>query len=174
MIRRPPRSTLFPYTTLFRSRPTRPLGSRWYVRCWPWSWLSSLLCGFAFCSPVELPQAAAQTGVGDVADRIAEEVQAEHRQADRHPRKEYHPGRRLERLDSGRQHPAPGWLVGRGARADEAQGGLDDDGVGDIGREEDDVGGQAVGNQMASDDPPLRGAHGPRRFFLNDAGATER
>src|SRR2546430_11043631 len=27
MIRRPPRSTLFPYTTLFRSLPTRPLGS---------------------------------------------------------------------------------------------------------------------------------------------------
>src|SRR3712207_8712308 len=26
MIRRPPRSTLFPYTTLFRSRPARPLG----------------------------------------------------------------------------------------------------------------------------------------------------
>src|SRR3712207_8242826 len=25
MIRRPPRSTLFPYTTLFRSRPIRPL-----------------------------------------------------------------------------------------------------------------------------------------------------
>src|SRR2546429_6318842 len=25
MIRRPPRSTLFPYTTLFRSRPRRPL-----------------------------------------------------------------------------------------------------------------------------------------------------
>src|SRR5256885_3762084 len=24
MIRRPPRSTLFPYTTLFRSRPTQP------------------------------------------------------------------------------------------------------------------------------------------------------
>src|SRR5258708_36472141 len=26
MIRRPPRSTLFPYTTLFRSRPVRPVG----------------------------------------------------------------------------------------------------------------------------------------------------
>src|SRR2546429_4483090 len=26
MIRRPPRSTLFPYTTLFRSPPLRPLG----------------------------------------------------------------------------------------------------------------------------------------------------
>src|SRR5256885_8662373 len=28
MIRRPPRSTLFPYTTLFRSRPVRPSGAR--------------------------------------------------------------------------------------------------------------------------------------------------
>src|SRR5256885_6402076 len=28
MIRRPPRSTLFPYTTLFRSRPPRPGGGR--------------------------------------------------------------------------------------------------------------------------------------------------
>src|SRR6266536_6527349 len=26
MIRRPPRSTLFPYTTLFRSRPSKPAG----------------------------------------------------------------------------------------------------------------------------------------------------
>src|SRR3712207_8251038 len=28
MIRRPPRSTLFPYTTLFRSHPTGPRGER--------------------------------------------------------------------------------------------------------------------------------------------------
>src|SRR2546430_10209187 len=28
MIRRPPRSTLFPYTTLFRSRPTRQRGEK--------------------------------------------------------------------------------------------------------------------------------------------------
>src|SRR3712207_9530479 len=28
MIRRPPRSTLFPYTTLFRSRPGRPVRGR--------------------------------------------------------------------------------------------------------------------------------------------------
>src|SRR3712207_7475981 len=27
MIRRPPRSTLFPYTTLFRSQPNRPVGA---------------------------------------------------------------------------------------------------------------------------------------------------
>src|SRR2546430_12798946 len=29
MIRRPPRSTLFPYTTLFRSRFPRPEGATW-------------------------------------------------------------------------------------------------------------------------------------------------
>src|SRR3712207_8676407 len=39
MIRRPPRSTLFPYTTLFRSRPRRhPLRS-WHRSWWhPTSW----------------------------------------------------------------------------------------------------------------------------------------
>src|SRR6266511_1143338 len=34
MIRRPPRSTLFPYTTLFRARP--PPG-RWHRASWTWS-----------------------------------------------------------------------------------------------------------------------------------------
>src|SRR3712207_7795193 len=29
MIRRPPRSTLFPYTTLFRSHPPEPAVTRW-------------------------------------------------------------------------------------------------------------------------------------------------
>src|SRR5258707_2131025 len=32
MIRRPPRSTLFPYTTLFRSPGTTPDNSRWVQR----------------------------------------------------------------------------------------------------------------------------------------------
>src|SRR5689334_25376409 len=37
MIRRPPRSTLFPYTTLFRSRwPGPRTGTGWSARwCWP-------------------------------------------------------------------------------------------------------------------------------------------
>src|SRR2546430_12422255 len=37
MIRRPPRSTLFPYTTLFRSRPIRapsPCPDRWHRSAW--------------------------------------------------------------------------------------------------------------------------------------------
>src|SRR3712207_7421252 len=43
MIRRPPRSTLFPYTTLFRSSPSRPgsqpPSTRWCRTAWcPCSW----------------------------------------------------------------------------------------------------------------------------------------
>src|SRR2546430_8228976 len=34
MIRRPPRSTLFPYTTLFRSRRTVSCAGIWLVRWW--------------------------------------------------------------------------------------------------------------------------------------------
>src|SRR5437773_10494196 len=51
MIRRPPRSTLFPYTTLFRSCGTQPRGalatppslSRWTVRC------PESACGCSLC-----------------------------------------------------------------------------------------------------------------------------
>src|SRR2546426_9367968 len=38
MIRRPPRSTLFPYTTLFRSNSRNPMTSiqrSWYTKRWP-------------------------------------------------------------------------------------------------------------------------------------------
>src|SRR5262245_65384692 len=44
MIRRPPRSTLFPYTTLFRSSPTPPR------RTWP-NWSSAASCVTSCCSP---------------------------------------------------------------------------------------------------------------------------
>src|SRR6266545_7618407 len=41
MIRRPPRSTLFPYTTLFRSKTPRPAGCRrWRGRPDPGLWRS--------------------------------------------------------------------------------------------------------------------------------------
>src|SRR5437588_9830133 len=35
MIRPPPRSTLFPYTTLFRSRANRSVFARWMPTGWP-------------------------------------------------------------------------------------------------------------------------------------------
>src|SRR3712207_8034755 len=40
MIRRPPRSTLFPYTTLFRSRTERPCGCQSYARATEWGALA--------------------------------------------------------------------------------------------------------------------------------------
>src|SRR5438132_9498346 len=45
MLRRPPRSTLFPYTTLFRSRPIRA------------SWVRSSLCSSAPARSERLPPA---------------------------------------------------------------------------------------------------------------------
>src|SRR3712207_7864868 len=43
MIRRPPRSTLFPYTTLFRSHTADTLRLGWR----PYRWLAGLLLGLA-------------------------------------------------------------------------------------------------------------------------------
>src|SRR5260370_28133992 len=47
MIRRPPRSTLFPYTTLFRSRPTHGRLKRFQVR-------QQLRCALIALAPVRL------------------------------------------------------------------------------------------------------------------------
>src|SRR2546422_2506474 len=60
MIRRPPRSTLFPYTTLFRSRggasPGGPVvscsGRPWSPWLWLSSWISSALSRTALSSVV--------------------------------------------------------------------------------------------------------------------------
>src|SRR2546428_9883226 len=38
MIRRPPRSTLFPYTTLFRSLPERPIGREALRKLMEYDW----------------------------------------------------------------------------------------------------------------------------------------
>src|SRR5439155_825112 len=65
-------------------------------------------------------QATAKVRVGEVPNRVAEEVQPEDREADREPRKEEHPGRGLHRLRPSRQHRAPGRLVGRSAEMSES------------------------------------------------------
>src|SRR5258705_2677189 len=51
MIRRPPRSTLFPYTTLFRSRTPPPSTPCWSTRGWPKN----------SCSPARTAAAPAST-----------------------------------------------------------------------------------------------------------------
>src|SRR6059036_3376369 len=93
-----------------------------------------------------LAKTAPQARVGDVSDRIAAEIQPEYGQADGESGKEYHPRRGLQRLYSRGEHPAPRGLVGRRPRPDEAKRGLHHDGVGDVGGDEDDVGGEAVRN----------------------------
>src|SRR5687768_18082348 len=65
MLRRPPRSTLFPYTTLFRSAPPRPIGVVliWYFEfsnaCVPGKGLftsaAALAAAWAFDSLGKLP-----------------------------------------------------------------------------------------------------------------------
>src|SRR5256885_9015680 len=42
MIRRPPRSTLFPYTTLFRSESAEEFGRRIYGEAWGRGWSRAL------------------------------------------------------------------------------------------------------------------------------------
>src|SRR2546421_4776145 len=55
MIRRPPRSTLFPYTTLFRSHGGGDAGYRSYIERFPDQYFgASVLCNFADTNPNEL------------------------------------------------------------------------------------------------------------------------
>src|SRR2546430_15488538 len=73
MIRRPPRSTLFPYTTLFRSGTGLVLILRWYWwRINAWSEISAMiasfvisLLGFAFIVPRFRPNDPNATAVVD-------------------------------------------------------------------------------------------------------------
>src|SRR3712207_9268627 len=51
MIRRPPRSTLFPYTTLFRSSTASPSRTRLYARC-PFTLMALTALGTWSISPV--------------------------------------------------------------------------------------------------------------------------
>src|SRR5258708_11059651 len=56
MIRRPPRSTLFPYTTLFRSRCDQYVFAiRTQYACGLWSALSNLPTGVTKCSGYDTP-----------------------------------------------------------------------------------------------------------------------
>src|SRR2546427_5567349 len=72
MIRRPPRSTLFPYTTLFRSRAGRSLqgrrwrraGARWHLPRIGWS-----RCSWPVSSAV-VPERRAQHGRAGLGGRL--------------------------------------------------------------------------------------------------------
>src|SRR2546425_13177491 len=87
MIRRPPRSTLFPYTTLFRSRGLLPLRDH---------------DGGQVELQQRLERPAARRGIerGEVGDlRLAEDVEAVRREAPGVPRQHQAGARGLGRLD---------------------------------------------------------------------------
>src|SRR5688572_15577843 len=68
---------------------------------------------------LSLAQAAAQPGICDISYGVAEQVQREHGEADRHAGEEDEPGCRVHGLGSGGQHRAPRRLVGRRAHPEE-------------------------------------------------------
>src|SRR3712207_7061233 len=59
MIRRPPRSTLFPYTTLFRSGPSRP--SRWRSHAQTIATITRITTGVGTPSPATRAEVATAT-----------------------------------------------------------------------------------------------------------------
>src|SRR2546430_12844280 len=61
MIRRPPRSTLFPYTTLFRSQPCFAPGPTWLCQ----EWATHLGCGMPGAVGAAQSREAGNGGVDD-------------------------------------------------------------------------------------------------------------
>src|SRR2546422_1478015 len=72
MIRRPPRSTLFPYTTLFRSSSSSPKGD--FMR----SGLLSVCCLFLFCGTVWAQATAQIAGTVRDEDRKSTRLNSSH------------------------------------------------------------------------------------------------
>src|SRR5260370_2533264 len=68
MIRRPPRSTLFPYTTLFRSRPPNTSQSEFPLKPTPWPGMSVPRAFFS----VTVNSALAPPGATTVTERSEE------------------------------------------------------------------------------------------------------
>src|SRR2546430_10405723 len=89
MIRRPPRSTLFPYTTLFRSSGTLPL----YV-----SLVCSVVAGVALAAAARLRRGDREVveGVPVFDAESVEDVEA----LDEEPEEEFAPDRKSTRLNS--------------------------------------------------------------------------
>src|SRR3712207_8435982 len=71
MIRRPPRSTLFPYTTLFRSESIGITAD--YIKI---GYQSTLVCPYKFCAVRDVCAAVAQCDprIGDVLSGVVLEV----------------------------------------------------------------------------------------------------
>src|SRR3974390_3141212 len=105
----------------------------------------------------------AQPRIEDVAQRVAEQVSAEHRQADGGAREDHQPGRGAyvfgRRI---RQHAAPGRMRLRYPEAEERQRCLSQDRSAELRGSDNDQWRQRIGQHVAPRDTELAHAHGAR------------
>ncbi len=105
----------------------------------------------------------AQLRIPRVAQRVAEEVEGEHRQADGESRKDRQPRRLLHEGAAGAaQHQSPGRRGRLGADPEEGQRGLDEDGIAEPDRRDDEDGRGHVGQDVAPEDGEVAAAQGLR------------
>src|SRR5256885_9787064 len=83
--------------------------------------------GYAAARTQSSRSGCADTGVQDVAEAVAQEVEPKHHQHDCHAWEDRQPGRQLHEPARGIQHPAPAWLGRLGAEPEEAQRRLAED-----------------------------------------------
>src|SRR5215208_5006394 len=92
-------------------------------------------------------------GIEGLADAVAEEVEAEDGEEDRHPREEGHPPGRREVGLGLEEHRAPAWLPRLGPETEVRQSGLGDYRVAHSERSLDQDGRQRVRQDVAEHDP---------------------
>src|SRR5215510_4060321 len=110
------------------------------------------------------PLKGAQFRVERVAQRVAEEVEREYRQADREPGEDGHPGRRLRKLHRrAPQHEPPRCRRLLHAETEEGQRRLEENRLAEEGGEKDEVRRHHVREHVTKDDTRVPEAGRPRR-----------
>src|SRR5215831_16501179 len=108
---------------------------------------------------------ASQLGVPRVAERVAEQIEAEHGETDGQARKDREPRRLLhERAAGAAQHEPPGRRGRLGTEPEEAERGLNQNGVAEPDRRDDEDRGRDVRKDVETEDVPLTAAQGLRRL----------
>src|SRR5438105_511555 len=107
-----------------------------------------------------------ESGVEEIPEAVAEQVDAEHRQEERHTREDRDPGRRDQEGLPLRQHGPPRDRRRLGAEPEEGESGLGDHVAADPDRRGDQERAEAVGEHVADEDRRVRDAHRPRRLHV--------
>src|SRR5439155_9153524 len=121
----------------------------------------------AFWRPSPPLSRAPEPGIQDVAEGVAEQVRAEHGEADRDPGEEHQVGRLL-RVLRGRdgEHAPPRRVRLRHPEPEERQRRLDEDSAPELSRAEDDELPYGVRQDVAEGDPKVPDAERPSRLHV--------